>query len=60
MPWKAEDAARHKKGLSDKQARAWARIANSVLKGCREKGGSDCEGRAVRIANSKVGGKRNG
>lgn len=57
MPWKAEDAAKHKKGLSGKESAKWARIANAILADCQGMKGSDCEGKAIRIANSRVGGK---
>ena len=32
MPWTATDAKDYKKGLTEKQSKQWARIANSVLK----------------------------
>ncbi len=54
MPWTASDAKSHMGGLSDKQAKAWADIANSALSYCKKKNGKDCEGYAVRVANSKV------
>lgn len=54
MPWTAADAKSHKKGLSSMQARAWANIANQALSDCQAKNGSDCEGRAIRIANAAV------
>jgi hypothetical protein len=53
MPWTVADVDRHKKGLSPEQKKAWVSIANSVLKSCHAKGGKDCEGKAVRIANGK-------
>jgi len=53
MPWKAEDAKKHKKGLSKEQAKKWAKIANEVLRKCKKEGGKDCEGKAIRVANSK-------
>lgn len=55
MPWDASGAHKHKHGMSDKQASKWAKIANAVLKACQSEGGKDCEGRAVRVANSRVG-----
>jgi len=57
MPWSPSDAAKHKKGLSPAQAAKWAKIANGILADCQSAKGSDCEGKAIRIANSKVGGK---
>ena len=57
MPWTADDASKHKKGLSGKQAAKWASIANAVLKACQSEGGKDCDARAIRVANSRVGGK---
>ena len=62
IPWKPEDAKKHKKGLSKEQQKKWAKIANSVYNDCmKEKGGSDskCAPKAIRIANSKVGGNKN-
>jgi len=53
MPWSVADVDQHKKGLSDKQKRAWVSIANSALSACLKKGGSSktCEGQAIRMAN---------
>jgi hypothetical protein len=53
MPWTAADAKRFKKGLTSSQASKWASIANAVLKQCKSQGSSNCEGKAIRIANSK-------
>ena len=53
MPWTAASANDFKKGLSKKQRKKWASVANGVLAGCMDEGGKDCEGKAVRIANSK-------
>jgi hypothetical protein len=33
MPWNPGDSVRFKRGLSEKQQRIWARIANSALEG---------------------------
>ena len=54
MPWTARDAKRHVRGLTPRQARIWARVANSALQSCLRDGGSqsNCEGRAVRQANA--------
>ena len=57
MPWTAAKAHKHKKGMSPEQAKKWAKVANNVLRECEAAGGSDCEGRAVRVANSAVGKK---
>lgn len=53
MPWSSGDVEKHKKGLSDKQKERWVATANSVLKDCMAKGGSEseCAGKAIRIAN---------
>jgi hypothetical protein len=49
MPWDRAGAARHTKKANTSAKRAkWAKIANSVL------AGSGDEGKAVRIANSKM------
>jgi hypothetical protein len=55
MPWEPKDAHEHKKDLTTDQVQKWATIANAVLKQCREQNGTDCDGKAIRIANSKVG-----
>lgn len=60
MPWSPSDAVKYKKGLSPEQAAKWAKIANGILADCQSAMGnkeSGCEGKAIRIANSKVGGK---
>jgi len=49
MPWSAKDAKKHKKGLTPAQSRKWSKVANAVLDD------SGDEGKAIRIANSKVG-----
>ena len=61
IPWTKDDAPKHKKGLTEAQKKKWAEIANSVLKDCKKNGGkqSECESKAIRIANSKVGSKSN-
>jgi hypothetical protein len=59
MPWSSKDAHKYKKGLTEKQAKKWAEIANSVYKQCRKDNGKDCAAKAVRVANSKVGESKN-
>jgi len=54
MPWDTSDVDRHNKGLSAKQKRRWVAVANDALKRCQDAGESDCEGRAIRQANSVV------
>ena len=51
MPWTPSDAERHNKGLSPKEQERWAAIANRTLKACLARGGTDCEGLAIRTAN---------
>lgn len=55
MPWSIEDVEKHKKGLSEADKKKWVAIANSVLKQCQEENSMDCEGMAIRVANSKTG-----
>src|SRR3972149_11738188 len=52
MPWTNEDVEKHMKGLSAKAKKMWVNVANSALSSCKEKGGEDCEGSAIRQANS--------
>jgi hypothetical protein len=55
MPWTAEDAKEHTdKADTPKKQRAWARIANAVLRRCEGRGGDDCEAQAVRAANAFI------
>ena len=53
MPWTVKDVDGFKKGLTPAQKKKWVKIANGVLKDCQSKKGKDCEGKAIRIANSK-------
>ena len=53
MPWTVADVPRFKKGLTSAQKKKWVSIANGVLKSCESSGDSGCEGKAIRIANSK-------
>ena len=57
MPWTPADAHRHKRGLSARQARQWARVANSVQARCLADGGTQaaCDASAIRQANGAVG-----
>jgi hypothetical protein len=52
MPWTVKDVDGKKKGLNASQKKKWVRIANGALKKCQSEGGSDCDGRAIRIANA--------
>jgi Putative phage serine protease XkdF len=54
MPWQASDAKRHKAGLTPAQAKTWAKVANDTLSRCQDAGESDCDGKAIRIANAAV------
>jgi len=58
MPWTVGDVESKIKGLTPSQKKNWVKIANSALKTCKAKGGSDCEGRAIRIANSVAKGTK--
>ena len=60
MPWKIADVDKHKKGLSDEQKTQWVAVANSALASCLKKGRklSECDGSAIRQANSVVGNAR--
>lgn len=51
MPWTVDDVEKHIHGLSDSQKRRWVAVANSVMQRCTSSGGSDCEGRAIQMAN---------
>jgi hypothetical protein len=53
MPWTVNDVDGFKKGLTPAQKKKWVKIANGVLAQCKSDGGKDCEGKAIRIANSK-------
>jgi len=59
MPWSARDASKHKKGLTSKQKQDWAATANSVYRKCISDGKSVrfCEGKAIRVANSRFSGE---
>jgi len=59
MPWTTADVSRFKSGLTARQKRQWVRIANSVLKKCKDEGRSNCEASAIRQANGVVGNEVN-
>lgn len=46
MPWSPQDASKHKKGLTDKQKRKWAKVANS------QKARGEDDATAIKSANS--------
>jgi uncharacterized protein YdaT len=48
MPWTAADAEKYQKGLTKKQRRKWAAIANAIFESTKD------EANAIKIANSKV------
>ena len=54
MPWESKDVESHIKGLTPTQEKAWIKVANGVLAKCSAQGGDskECEGRAIRIANT--------
>ncbi len=52
MPFTTADVEGHVKGLSDKQKRAWVRVANSALSTCEEAGKSNCDATAIKQANA--------
>jgi hypothetical protein len=56
MPWTVADVEKHNKGLGDSQKARWVAVANSALKSCMEKGGSEseCAASAIRQANGVV------
>lgn len=54
MPWKVSDVERHKKGLTTEEKKKWVSIANRVLATCKKKGETNCDAKAIRIANSQV------
>ncbi len=58
MPWDIMDVDKHRKGLSKPQKKKWCRVANGVLKSCLADKGKDCEGMAIKVANSKFESKR--
>jgi len=56
-PFDTKMARKHKKGLSDKQARMWAAVARSSYNACMKKNKDTkaCEGEAIRKASGAVG-----
>lgn len=57
VPWTPKSALKHNKTLTDKESKTWAKIANAVLKRCNDNNGSDCEAKAIKVANGVI--KRN-
>ena len=54
MPWTVKDVPRFtKKAKTAAQKKKWVSVANGVLKSCQSQGGSNCEAKAIRVANSK-------
>ncbi len=60
MPWVADDAQKFKKGVTGKQAEAWASIANEALSACLADGGTEdeCAASAIKQANGVVEAER--
>jgi hypothetical protein len=54
MPWKVSDVEKHKKGLTIEEKKKWVSIANRVLTTCKKNGETNCDAKAIRIANSQV------
>lgn len=55
-PFTTKDANKHKKGMTAKQARQWAHVANSAYNECIKGGGDpkECEGKAIQRASGVV------
>lgn len=55
MPWTSSDAKSHTgKADTPQKQKQWAKIANSALTSCMEKGGEDCEASAIKQANGVI------
>ena len=56
MPFNVADVDQYNKGLSRKEKRKWSQIANSSLKACINRGGSDetCAPGAIKTANGVI------
>ena len=56
MPFTTQDANKHKKGMTAKQARQWTHVANSALSKCIKGGGSDetCAPKAIQYASGVI------
>lgn len=52
MPWTTSDVESHIKGLTPEQKKRWVAVANDALRKCEDKGGANCDARAIRIANA--------
>lgn len=52
MPWGIDDVEEHNKDANTKaEKELWLSVANPAVTRCKAKGGSDCEGSAIRQAN---------
>lgn len=54
MPWTADDADKHKKGMTANQKKQWAAVANAALAKCEKEGGDKCDVKAIMQANGAV------
>ena len=53
MPWTVDDVEHHTKSADTlSKKRRWVRTANAILAKCKKMGGTNCEAKAIRIANS--------
>ena len=54
MPWTLDEVDQHQAGLTVHQKRAWVRVANSALRACLARDGTQraCEASAIRQANA--------
>jgi len=54
LPFSISDVSKHNKNLTTKQKKVWVATANNVLNKCNKEGGSDCDAKAIKIANGVV------
>ncbi len=54
MPWTEKDVDGFKKNLTPDQKTKWVAIANATLALCKANKGKNCEGMAIKVANSKM------